>query len=368
MTLKTIKLAVLALLAVPILLLQGAHSAAALDFRCVEPSRYRNLLQIFNDDPTAFFSYFNLARRPLPPHESCRALLVTGTIGDGAADALLDRVIEGRGWLGVLYLSFDGTNVEEEAKLATVVRQFSLKTYEVRGPVYFYQPDFAVRWTPTVGKAGLLSAGATNDPSSLDAGLAAFMNRRDRVLKLDPNRYACADGCRVVWAAGVNRQNNSSTAKSVAPDPADKEAVARLRLRTVLSYRIDRNRLPAANEPLLSRPWEQIPPTPPATADALRKECDAEMSVAAALEARFGDVFTEAIGKKLTPTAVTSLIPHLNGLKRAGFRLQQCLAAAHEKMRLARYEAQCPKTCDRAALRKSLAKSARDLLDGADAI
>jgi hypothetical protein len=212
-----------------------------------------------------------------------------------------------------------------------------------------------------------LSAGVTNDPSSLDAGLTAF-NRRDRALKLEPKRYACADGCRVVWAAGVNRQSNSSSAKPAAPDSADKDAVARLRLRTVLSYRIDRNRLPAANEPLLSRPWEQIPVTPPVTSDALRKECDAEMSVAAALEARFGDVFTEAIGKKLAPSAVASLVPHLNALKRAGFRLQQCLAAAHEKMRLARYEAQCPKTCDRAALRESLAKSARDLLDGADAI
>ncbi len=365
---STIRSGILLLVAVPVLLFQGAHSAAALEFSCIEPSRYRNLLQVFNDDPAAFFSYFSLARRPLPPHESCRALLVTGTIGDGAADALLDRVIEGRGWLGVLYLSFDGTNLEEEAKLATVVRQFSLKTYEVRGPNYFYQPDFAVRWTPTVGKAGLLSAGTANDPSSLDTGLAAFMNRPDRALKLDPKRYACADGCRIVWAAGVNRQNNSSTAKPAAPDPADKEAIARARLRTVLSYRIDRNRLPAADEPLLSRPWEQIPVTPPATAAAIRKECDAEMSVAMALEARFGDVFTEAIGKKLAPAAVASLVPHLNALKRAGFRLQQCLAAAHEKLRLARYEAQCPKTCDRAALRESISKSARELLDGADAI
>jgi hypothetical protein len=252
--------------------------------------------------------------------------------------------------------------------MATVVRQFSLKTYEVRGPVYFYQPDFAVRWTPTVGKAGLLSAGVANDPSPLDAGLTAFMNRRDRVLKLDPKRYACADGCRLVWAAGVNRQNNSSTAKPAALDLADKDALARARLRSVLSYRIDRNRLPAASEPLLSRPWEQIPVTPPTTAEALRKECDAEMSVAVALEARFGDVFTDAIGKKLAPTPVASLVPHLNALKRAGFRLQQCLAATHEKMRLASYEAQCPKTCDRAALRESFAKSARDLLDGADAI
>ena len=179
----------LALLIVPALLSSTpTPAAAALEFQCIEASRYKNLLQIFHDDPSTFFSYFNISRRPLPSPETCRALLVTGTIAPDSAAALLDRLIESRGWLAALYLSFSGTNIEQETAMAQVVRQFSLKTYEVRGPVYFYQPDFAVRWTPAIGKGGFLSRSASADPSPLDSGLAAFL-RRDRALKLDPKRY-----------------------------------------------------------------------------------------------------------------------------------------------------------------------------------
>jgi hypothetical protein len=349
----------LALLVAPALLSTAPNpAAAALEFRCIEASRYKNLLQIFHDDPSTFFSYFNIARRSLPPGNGCRALLVTGAIAPDSADALLGRVIEGRGWLAVLYLSFSGTNVEQEAAMAAIVRQFSLKTYEVRGPVYFYHPDFAVRWTPAIGKGGFLSAAADADPSPLDSGLVAFL-RRDRALKLDPKRYACAAGCRVVWSAGANRVHNL---RSGAPDGTDKADEAVQRLRNVFAYRLDRGRLPAADDPILSRSWDRIPTTPPPVAAALRKECDAEMTVAEALESRVADAFAQAAGKKLTPIAVSSVAPHLNALKRAGVRLQQCLAAAHENMRLRAFQTHCPKTCNRAELLESFAKSSGDML------
>jgi hypothetical protein len=365
MTVRTIKLSVLALLAMPLILLQGAQSASALQFQCVEPSRYRNLLQIFNDDPSAFFSYFNLARRPMPPHDSCRALLVTGAIAPDSADALLSRVIEGRGWLAVLYLSFSGTNIEQEAAMATIVRQFSLKTYEVRGPVYLYHPDFAVRWTPAIGKGGLLSEGASADPSPLDSALAAFL-RRSLALKLDPKQYACTGGCRVVWSAGVNRVHNLRSGPADAPSTTDQTIE---RLRNVFAYRLDRGRLPEANDPILSRPWDRIPTTPAAVFATLRKQCDAEISVAEALESRVGEAFAEAAGKKLTPSAVSALIPHLNSLKRAGVRLQKCLAAAHENMRLRNFQTHCPpKACSHAELLGAMSKSGAEMLEEAGTI
>src|SRR5262245_17920317 len=189
---KATRSAALALALMSALLLASpTPAAAALEFQCVEVSRYKNLLQIFEDDPATLFSYFNISRRPLPSPETCRALLVTGTIAPDSADALLGRIIESRGWLAALYLSFSGTNIEQEVAMATIVRRFSLKTYEVRALGYFYNPDFAVRWTPAIGKGGFLSAAASGDPSPLDSGLTAFM-RRDRALKLDPKRYACA--------------------------------------------------------------------------------------------------------------------------------------------------------------------------------
>jgi hypothetical protein len=355
---RHLRSAALALLGVPALLSAAPRAATALEFHCVEPARYKNLLQIFHDDPATFFSYFNIARRPLPAPDSCRALLVTGTIGPDSADALLGRVIEGRGWLAALYLSFGGTNIEQETAMAAIVRQFSLKTYEVRGPVYFYQPDFAVRWTPAIGKGGFLSAAATDDPSPLDSGLVGFL-RRDRALKLDPKRYACAGGCRLVWSAGVNRVYNL---RAGSPDAAPKPDETVERLRTVFAYRLDRGRLPAADDPILSRPWDRLPTTPPAIAATLRKECDAEMTVAEALESRVADVFAEAAGKKLTPFSVSSIAPHLNALKRAGVRLQQCLAAAHENLRLSNFQTHCPKTCNRAELLGAATKSAGDML------
>jgi hypothetical protein len=359
---KTLRSAALALSLVPALLLTSSPAAATLEFQCIEVSRYKNLLQIFHDDPATLFSYFNISRRPLPAPDTCRALLVTGTIAPDSADALLGRIIESRGWLAAIYLSFSGTNIEQEAAMATIVRRFSLKTYEVRAPLYFYNPDFAVRWTPAIGKGGFLSAAASGDPSPLDSGLTAFM-RRDRTLKLHPKQYACAGGCRVVWSAGVNRVHNMRSGAAEATTTNDQTIE---RLRSVFAYRLDRGQLPAADDPLLSRSWDRIPTTPPAVAAALRKECDAEMTVAEALESRVADVFAEAAAKKLTPPAVSAVAPHLNALKRAGVRLQQCLAAAHENMRLRNFQTHCPaKACSRSELLGSMSKSGAEMIEEA---
>jgi hypothetical protein len=360
---KTLRTAALTLALVPALLSASpTPAAAALEFHCVEVSRYKNLLQIFQDDPATLFSYFNISRRPLPAPDTCRALLVTGTIAPDSADALLGRIIESRGWLAALYLSFSGTNIEQEVAMATIVRRFSLKTYEVRGPTYFYNPDFAVRWTPAIGKGGFLAAAASGDPSPLDSGLAAFM-RRNRALKLDPKRYACAGGCRVVWSAGVNRVHSLRAGPPETTTTTDQTIE---RLRTVFAYRLDRGKLPAADDPLLSRGWDRITTTPPAVATMLRKECDAEMTVAEALESRVADVFAEAVGKKLAPTAISAVAPHLNALKRAGVRLQQCLAAAHENMRLRNFQTHCPaKACSRSELLGAMSKSGAEMLEEA---
>src|SRR5262245_34923371 len=358
---RRLKSAGMALLIVPALLLSSpSPAAAALEFQCIEVSRYKNLLQIFQDDPSTFFSYFNISRRPLPSPDACRALLVPGTIAANSAAVLLDRLIESWGWLAALYLSFSGTNIEQETAMAQIVRQFSLRTYEVRGPTYFYNPDFAVGWTPAIGKGGFLSQSASGDPSPLASGLAAFM-RRNRALKLDPKRFACAGGCRVVWSAGVNRVHNARSGPADNPTTTDQTIE---RLRSVFAYRLDRGRLPVPDDPILARPWDRIPTTPPATFASLRKACDAEMNVAEALESRVADAFAEAAAKKLAPSAVSALAPHLNALKRAGVRLQQCLASAHENLRLHSFQTHCPpKTCSRAELLGSLSKSAAEMLE-----
>jgi hypothetical protein len=103
-----------------LLALARSDRAAALNFTCIEPSRYKNLMQVFNDNPSTLIAYFALDRSRLLDINACRALLLSGTINLGDSEALLDQVIRNKGWLAVLYLSFDGVNLGEEIKLAQV--------------------------------------------------------------------------------------------------------------------------------------------------------------------------------------------------------------------------------------------------------
>ena len=51
-----------------------ATNRLALNFTCVEASRYRSLVQIFNGDRNAFLSYLGLEASHLPDMNACRAL------------------------------------------------------------------------------------------------------------------------------------------------------------------------------------------------------------------------------------------------------------------------------------------------------
>jgi hypothetical protein len=351
------------------LLLTGAcvGSVSALEFRCIEPSRYRNLLPVFNDDPNVFFSYFGLERRRLPNLESCRAMIVTGSLAPGDADVFLDRVIQGGGWLTVLYLALDGTNLEEEAKIASVVRLFSLKTRAVRHTAYRYQPDFALRWIPLVS---LTATSGTPTPlqeglSPLDRGLKDFAERRDLMLRVDPPQSVCADGCRTIWTAGVNRLFNSAPAGSPPPPSAATTDQTTARTRIALAYYLDRDRLPPADDPVLSKALDWSSVTPSATARMLRDKCNPELAVAESIEARLGAAFDTAARNNLRPAAVQSLASNFEALSRAGSRLQQCFAAAHEVERLASFQRQCATTCDKPKLSEASADAAREILDKA---
>ena len=158
---KVLRSAGLALLLVPALLSSApTPAAAALEFQCIEASRYKNLLQIFHDDPSTFFSYFNISRRPLPSPEACRALLVTGTIAPDSADALLGRVIEGRGWLAALYLSFSrhepraggGDGDDRPPLLAEDLRS-------ARAALFLSIPTLSCAGRRPIGKGGFLTGG-----------------------------------------------------------------------------------------------------------------------------------------------------------------------------------------------------------------
>ena len=166
--------------------------------------------------------------------------------------------------------------------MAAMVRQFSLKTYEVRGPVYFYQPDFVVRWTPAVGKGGFLSASAAGaDPvparqlGSRRSCAATARSSSIRSATPAPKAVAssgrpaptacttCGPDQRMRRARRTRRSNGCAACSPIASIAAACRP---------------------ADDPILSRPWDRIPTTPPAAAATLRKECDAEITVAEGLE------------------------------------------------------------------------------------
>jgi hypothetical protein len=342
-----------------------AAPARALEFQCIEPSRYKNLLPVFEDDPNVFFSYFGLPRGRLPDMETCRALLVTGMLGAGDAATLLDRTVEGKGWLAVLYLGFQGTNIEEEAKIASIIRGFSMKTRAVRHDVFNYFPDFVLRWPPPLPLTGTSAAAppARDELFPLHRGLRTFFTRRDLPLKLDRDRSNCDDGCRVAYHAGVNRLFN--TLPPGTPAPAPLAVTANDKLRVALTYQIDWNRLPTASDPPAGKPLGWASVSPPATARLLRDKCNPEFSVAEALEARLGEALETATRNNLKPREVEALAAPFEAFGRGGVRLQQCLAAALEADRLASFQRHCPQTCDRLALGEKFAATARELLERA---
>jgi len=224
------------------LALDPAAPARALDFQCIEPSRYKHLLPVFNDDPNVFFSYFGLPRGRLPDLEICRALHVSGTLAEGDADALLDRIVQGKGWLAALYLSFEGVNLEEEARIAIIIRSFALKTRAIRSDFSIYVPDFVIRWEPPLPMTGTSAAAPPlrEDISPLYRGIRTYQTRRDLRLKLDPNHSTCNDGCRTAWFAGVNRLYNAPAANAKTapePDPAVNRAAWRSPIRSTSTAR-----------------------------------------------------------------------------------------------------------------------------------
>ena len=123
------------------------ETAAAIDVKCIEESKYKHLYQLFGGDVRKFAAYLDIDQNHLPDPEICRAVLVSGGIG-GANDRekLLDAVVHGKGWLAAVYLNSGGGSVWTGQQLGYIVRAFRLKTFTARnaGNKIFYEPDFAL--------------------------------------------------------------------------------------------------------------------------------------------------------------------------------------------------------------------------------
>lgn len=337
--------------------LAPALPARALDFTCIEPSRYRNLLTIFSDDANLFFSHFGLSRGKLPPIETCRALLVTGTLKDGDSRALLAAISQGGGWLATLHLAFEGTNPTEEARMATIIRAFELRTRSVRSDRHGYMPDFLVRWAPPGNPYG--DSAMREDVSPLAKGFRTYQANHNLVLKVERDKARCEGGCRTLWHAGVNRLTSLD---NPLPPPQGAE-VAINRRRVAMVHYLEQNRLPPPQDPGLAKPLEWTFVTPNIMARRLRERCAPEASVMDAQDARWSEAFETARTKEFTPRDVAVLEQALDSVAKAGVRLQQCLAGVLEAERLRAYEQACGKGCQIDTLAETYNRQAQTLLD-----
>jgi len=339
---------------------------SALEFKCVEPSRYKNLLQVFNDDPEVLSQYFELDRTQAPDLNACRALAVIGTIDDGDSEALINAIIRNKGWLDVLYLSFGGVHLLEEIKLAHVIRGFRLKTRVVQGLPLRYEPDFATRWAPDAANPNEAPTAPSSQPSPLNRGLEAFAKRDDLGLPISGSGNVCLESCAGAWIAGVHRRLLPVPPIAVRGPAAVPEIVTAWP-RRALALDLEGAKLPAPDDPSWSTPV--VPgfgPVVPSAIDRLvRDRCSAEVVAGEALEGRIGrtldrlahDDFRDV---RSTPPAV---LEELDSLRMAGVRLQQCVARAFEHERLASFQRFCNPSCDKAKLIATFDRAARDFVD-----
>jgi hypothetical protein len=354
-----------------ILLSLNAIGTAA-EFRCIEASRYGNLLHIFGGDPIALLGYFGLEKRPPPDTNLCRAMAMTGEIRRGDADALLDKLIQGKGWLAALYVSLEGANIEEELKLAAVVRGFSLKTFfvgEADWPVR-YKPDFTDYWGSDMQFSVSAAVQAPADATSLNIGLETYAQRVNRSLPVNACRAVCDRGCATVWAAGVQRSAPPASTAPSAPIPGAPTGVAEDNC-TRAAFAAYLDKAPSVLSGFEATPLRgETSHAPPATTGTLREKCGGEIGAVELLEKQLGetvarharnqfhDVSVEQF--KQDSVAARSFLAESETLRRAAARLLQCVARTQEAERLASFEALCGSKCDKQKQSDTFAGTARE--------
>lgn len=339
--------------------LLAAAPARALDIRCIEASRYRDLLQVFNDDAGAFYQYFGLERsKPLDPN-ACRAAVVSGQIAPGDADRLLAEISRNRGWLALLYVAFTGSDPKEEALLAHVVRTFWLRTYAARSPTIRYAPDFAaIAATPVDAQADMERPRSEGGP--LDTGLRAYLRRGDLAIALNAPAPDCVDACASVWAGGVNRRTwfllSLLNKPAPPPPPAGRMALINWLDGEGSNRGVDGRRAQVSPAPATIMP--------PAAVNLVEEQCAIEVSAINSLSRRIGAAVNDASGREFSVAALQMgvLNPQFDALRNAGARIQQCISGALERKRVATFTSLCGAVCDLPKLRDQAEAAATEFL------
>ncbi|MBV8839958.1 MAG: hypothetical protein JO000_25770 [Alphaproteobacteria bacterium] len=327
--------------------------AQALEFRCIEASKYRNLMRIFGEDPEALLGYFGAPGAMRPAPDACRAMLVTGALVSGDAKKLLGAIVENKGWLAALYLAHSGSNPQEEIKIASIIRGFWLKTFQSGPNPKPYEPDFIVR-SIRVGPSATAAWepwAPSNHP--LQAGLADYLRTVDRRLPDAAAAQECTESCISFFVAGVDRLSlNPGTIALNRRNANDAMGEVRQALRRWL------------DETAAAAPSDSSLPRLPAIAtQALRAECALEIDANLGAQEQVRHSIEDlAKGKFDRFVRIERVLPRFNALQTTMTRLQTCLARAHDRKRVAQLKAHCANACDVDAIDAAFTDRTADLL------
>jgi hypothetical protein len=337
--------------------------AHALEFQCIESSRYRNLLRIFGEDPEALLTYFRVARTVRPAPDACRAIAVTGTLKDGDARKLLDEIVKSRGWLAALYLSHSGSNRDEEVKVASLIRTFWLKTLHIGRPQSPYEPDFIGRDPAPTSSSTTAWPPAQSTQQPLQAGRDDYLRSIDRKLPDAIGKADCTESCVSFFLAGPDRTTNAPSAASVkALNQPSGDAAQRTRAALQLWLEDTRFDKAAATLP--------VPVTiatakrlPRAAAQFLRGECSLEIDANTGAQDQVQSTIDGLAKKNFDPyVRVDLLLPRFDAVHTTTTRLQTCLAGSYDRRRLAVLKQQCGPKCDVDAIHAAANQRAAELI------
>jgi hypothetical protein len=209
-----------------------ASPGHAANVTCIEASRYTNLAKIIGASIDKLANgLLGHTARELPPPEGCRAVLLSGPINRGSADALVDVVAKIRGWLAWVYLEASDGDVAEDVEIAKIMHEFRLSCMVMLSD-FLYVTDFlsdTPRLPASVSYAW--SEAQRMAKSSLTERLDDYLqNTQGQILE----ECACERGCWTIAAGSVDWHEAGlevfmESAKPGAPGAKGDEVAAKSR-------------------------------------------------------------------------------------------------------------------------------------------
>ena len=370
--------AFLVLTAVVAMAVAASGRADALEFNCIEASRYRHLYQLFGGDPKQLAAFLGLEPAALPKPEFCRAILISGKVEPRAAndaDKLISAIEANQGWLATLQLSSSGGTVYTGYQLGFITRMFWLKTHTATrfGKNLNYVPDFFV---PPAASAP--DTGEEHPDADRIRNWQSFVTAQ-KGLSPTPLAFAgCASACGLIHTAGIDRAGEVRVHRAritgkdefinlKATMSETDRSLLRLELEQIAFYRRmdpgpDFVRLYQETPAQTTTPIDVLR-FPRYVADYLTSKCKMNGDQLQELDRQIGNTMSELVAPQFGYWIKTdNLRRSLRQLRNMRAEAERCIATAHESERRSHFAKLCSNGCDRKKLMGTVDDSIRSLL------